>query len=161
MPVPHRYPGPGVVLARQHRRPDADPPGQGRYAGLDPVADLAEDAEERANAAAVREQTKLHNDRFITAAAQLGHDSPAIQPAGAHALAGLADDAPTADPTSNLHGRVSFRSARFTGGTVNFWGARFSSSRVDFDAVAGDRRISVPFLFTTGDATCSSGAHPC
>ena len=32
---PHRDPGPGLVLAREHRRLRADPPGQGRHAGLD------------------------------------------------------------------------------------------------------------------------------
>ncbi|TLP66545.1 hypothetical protein [Microbispora triticiradicis] len=63
---------------------------------------LAEQAEQRAHLAELRAQrgeqreaTKLHNDRFATAAGQLGHDSPAVQLAGAHALAGLADDAPT------------------------------------------------------------------
>ncbi|MGI8334381.1 pentapeptide repeat-containing protein [Actinomadura scrupuli] len=45
--------------------------------------------------AALREATKLHTDRFTAATAQLGSDSSAIQLAGAHALAGLADDAPT------------------------------------------------------------------
>ncbi len=35
---PRRDPGAGLVLARQHRRPGADPAGQGRHAGLDPVA---------------------------------------------------------------------------------------------------------------------------
>ncbi|GIH27604.1 hypothetical protein Aph01nite_59140 [Acrocarpospora phusangensis] len=56
---------------------------------------LAEQADERAHAAERREATKLHNERFTTAAGQLGHDSPAVRLAGAHALAGLADDAPT------------------------------------------------------------------
>ena len=36
---PRRDPGAGVVLARQHRRLRADPPGQRRHAGLDPVED--------------------------------------------------------------------------------------------------------------------------
>ena len=36
---PRRDPGAGVVLARQHQRLRADPPGQGRHAGLDPVED--------------------------------------------------------------------------------------------------------------------------
>ena len=36
---PGRDPGAGVVLARQHQRLRPDPPGQGRHAGLDPVAD--------------------------------------------------------------------------------------------------------------------------
>ncbi len=56
---------------------------------------LAEQAEERAHRGEQREATKLHNERFTTAAGQLGHDSPAVRLAGAHALAGLADDAPT------------------------------------------------------------------
>jgi hypothetical protein len=56
---------------------------------------LAEQAEQRAHRGEQREATKLHNDRFTTAAGQMGHDSPAVRLAGAHALAGLADDAPT------------------------------------------------------------------
>ena len=44
--------------------------------------------------AALRENTKLHNDRFTAAAAQLDA-SPAVRLCGVHALAGLADDAPT------------------------------------------------------------------
>ncbi|MEU8343764.1 pentapeptide repeat-containing protein [Spirillospora sp. NPDC048832] len=45
--------------------------------------------------AALREDTKLHSDRFTAAVAQLGDSSPAVQLGGVHALAGLADDAPT------------------------------------------------------------------
>lgn len=56
---------------------------------------LAEQAEERSHRGEQREATKLHNERFTTAAGQLGHDSSAVRLAGAHALAGLADDAPT------------------------------------------------------------------
>ncbi|MET7465061.1 hypothetical protein [Nonomuraea sp. NPDC005501] len=56
---------------------------------------LARQGEERAHRAEAREATKLHNDRFATAAGQLGHDSPAVRLAGVHALVGLADDAPT------------------------------------------------------------------
>ncbi|SNT61909.1 Uncharacterized protein YjbI, contains pentapeptide repeats [Streptosporangium subroseum] len=52
-------------------------------------------AEVRADEAHQREATKLFNERFATAANHLGHDSPAVRLAGAHALAGLADDAPT------------------------------------------------------------------
>ncbi|WP_148757641.1 hypothetical protein [Actinomadura decatromicini] len=44
---------------------------------------------------ALREDTKLHSDRFTAAVAQLGDASPAVQLGGVHALAGLADDAPT------------------------------------------------------------------
>ncbi|MEV0315549.1 pentapeptide repeat-containing protein [Nonomuraea fuscirosea] len=56
---------------------------------------VSERGEDRAHRAEQREATKLHNDRFATAAGQLGHDSPAVRLAGVHALAGLADDAPT------------------------------------------------------------------
>ncbi|GAT68891.1 pentapeptide repeat domain-containing protein [Planomonospora sphaerica] len=52
-------------------------------------------AEKRADEAHQREATKLFNDRFSTASDKLGHDSPAVRLAGVHALAGLADDAPT------------------------------------------------------------------
>jgi hypothetical protein len=46
-------------------------------------------------AAELREATKLHTDRFAAATAQLGSGSSAVQLASVHALAGLADDAPT------------------------------------------------------------------
>jgi hypothetical protein len=39
-----------------------------------------------------RERTKLFNERFGAATAQLGHDQPAVRIAGVYALAGLADD---------------------------------------------------------------------
>lgn len=45
--------------------------------------------------AALREDTKLHSDRFTAAVTQLGDASPTVQLGGVHALAGLADDAPT------------------------------------------------------------------
>ena len=45
--------------------------------------------------AALRENTKLHDDRFNTAVTKLGDASPAVRLGGVHALAGLADDAPT------------------------------------------------------------------
>ncbi|MFG1975510.1 hypothetical protein ACGFJC_39785 [Nonomuraea fuscirosea] len=41
-----------------------------------------------------QEATKLHVDRFTSAAEQLGHDSPAVRLAGVRTLAGLADDVP-------------------------------------------------------------------
>jgi uncharacterized protein YjbI with pentapeptide repeats len=44
---------------------------------------------------AVRDATRLHNERFTTAVSQLGDISPAVRLGGVHALAGLADDAPT------------------------------------------------------------------
>ncbi|MFF4551385.1 pentapeptide repeat-containing protein [Streptomyces sp. NPDC001435] len=44
---------------------------------------------------ALREATRLHTERFTTAVTQLGDDSPAVRLGGVHALAGLADDAPT------------------------------------------------------------------
>ncbi|MFJ6088053.1 hypothetical protein ACIQI8_42515 [Streptomyces sp. NPDC092369] len=44
---------------------------------------------------ALREATRLHTERFTTAVTQLGDDSAAVRLGGVHALAGLADDAPT------------------------------------------------------------------
>ncbi|MFJ7961348.1 pentapeptide repeat-containing protein [Streptomyces sp. NPDC096319] len=44
---------------------------------------------------AVRDATRLHNERFTTAVSQLGEVSPAVRLGGVHALAGLADDAPS------------------------------------------------------------------
>jgi uncharacterized protein YjbI with pentapeptide repeats len=41
-----------------------------------------------------REAARLFNERFATAAGQLGNDSPAVQLAGLYAMAGLADDWP-------------------------------------------------------------------
>ncbi|WSQ06378.1 pentapeptide repeat-containing protein [Streptomyces sp. NBC_01231] len=46
---------------------------------------------------ALREATRLHTERFTTAVSQLGADSAAVRLGGVHALAGLADDAPTRD----------------------------------------------------------------
>ncbi|MBU3866204.1 pentapeptide repeat-containing protein, partial [Streptomyces sp. 4503] len=46
---------------------------------------------------ALREGTRLHTERFTTAVSQLGADSAAVRLGGVHALAGLADDAPTRD----------------------------------------------------------------
>ncbi|MCX5205819.1 pentapeptide repeat-containing protein [Streptomyces sp. NBC_00237] len=48
-------------------------------------------------AGAHREATRLHTERFSTAVDKLGSDSPAVRLGGIHALAGLADDAPTQD----------------------------------------------------------------
>ncbi|MYY87047.1 pentapeptide repeat-containing protein [Streptomyces sp. SID335] len=45
---------------------------------------------------ALREATRLHTERFTTAVSQLGSESAAVRLGGVHALAGLADDAPTA-----------------------------------------------------------------
>ncbi|MFE6384535.1 pentapeptide repeat-containing protein [Streptomyces roseolus] len=42
-----------------------------------------------------RDSTRLHNERFTSAVTQLGDDSPAVRLGGVHALAGLADDAPS------------------------------------------------------------------
>jgi uncharacterized protein YjbI with pentapeptide repeats len=44
---------------------------------------------------ALRDRTRLHTERFTAAVSQLGDDSPAVRLGGVHALAGLADDAPT------------------------------------------------------------------
>lgn len=41
-----------------------------------------------------REQTKLLNERFASAAEQLGHDEASVRLAGVYAMAGLADDWP-------------------------------------------------------------------
>jgi hypothetical protein len=46
---------------------------------------------------ALRETTRLHTERFTTAVGQLGDASAAVRLGGVHALAGLADDAPTRD----------------------------------------------------------------
>ncbi|MGW1194215.1 pentapeptide repeat-containing protein [Streptomyces sp. NPDC002559] len=48
-------------------------------------------------AGAHRESTRLHTERFSQAIDKLGSDSPAVRLGGVHALAGLADDAPTQD----------------------------------------------------------------
>ncbi|MFE2992543.1 hypothetical protein [Streptomyces sp. NPDC059262] len=44
---------------------------------------------------ALREATRLHTERFTTAVGRLGDDSAAVRLGSVHALAGLADDAPT------------------------------------------------------------------
>jgi uncharacterized protein YjbI with pentapeptide repeats len=44
---------------------------------------------------ALRDATRLHTERFTTAVSQLGNQSAAVRLGGVHALAGLADDAPT------------------------------------------------------------------
>ncbi|MFD9437041.1 pentapeptide repeat-containing protein [Streptomyces sp. NPDC060002] len=44
---------------------------------------------------ALREATRLHTERFTAAVTQLGEESAAVRLGGVHALAGLADDAPT------------------------------------------------------------------
>ncbi|MET8144599.1 hypothetical protein ABZU32_30210 [Sphaerisporangium sp. NPDC005288] len=67
----------------------------GELVGRQKVAEAAQVLAEQAEQAEQREATKLHNNRFATAVGRLGHDSPAVRLAGAHALVGLADDAPT------------------------------------------------------------------
>ncbi|MFD0055043.1 pentapeptide repeat-containing protein [Streptomyces sp. NPDC127168] len=44
---------------------------------------------------ALRDATRLHTERFTSAVAQLGDESAAVRLGGVHAMAGLADDAPT------------------------------------------------------------------
>lgn len=44
-----------------------------------------------------REKARLHNERFTNAVDQLGNESEAVQLGAVHALASLADDAPTRD----------------------------------------------------------------
>ncbi|MFF4353800.1 hypothetical protein [Streptomyces sp. NPDC001530] len=46
---------------------------------------------------ALREATRLHTERFTTAVSQLGQESAPVRLGGVHALASLADDAPTRD----------------------------------------------------------------
>lgn len=46
---------------------------------------------------ALRDATRLHTERFTTAVSQLGEASAAVRLGGVHALAGLANDAPTRD----------------------------------------------------------------
>ena len=45
-----------------------------------------------AEADSAHDRTRVYNERFTTIAAQLGDDKPAVRLAGAHAMAGLADD---------------------------------------------------------------------
>jgi hypothetical protein len=60
--------------------------------------ELASRAEDRAARDSQQERdlaaTRLLNERFTTAAAQLGDDKPAVRLAGVYAMAGLADDWP-------------------------------------------------------------------
>ncbi|MCA2229315.1 DUF1616 domain-containing protein [Nonomuraea aurantiaca] len=53
---------------------------------------LAEVADERDERRAREDLARVFNERFATAVGQLGHDGAAVRLAGAHALAGLADD---------------------------------------------------------------------
>ena len=53
---------------------------------------LAEVAEVRERRRADDDRVRVFNERFATAAAQLGHDEPAVRLAGVHAMVGLADD---------------------------------------------------------------------
>lgn len=53
---------------------------------------VREQENDRAKRAEQRENTKLFNERFGAASAQLGHDKAAVRMAGVYALAGLADD---------------------------------------------------------------------
>ncbi|MFC9879026.1 pentapeptide repeat-containing protein [Streptomyces libani] len=89
---------------------------------------------------ALRDATRLHTERFTTAVSQLGEESAAVRLGGVHALAGLADDAPTpalrqtcidvlcaylrlpytaeadlpADDADALHGYLALREVRHT-----------------------------------------------
>ncbi|GHJ50243.1 hypothetical protein Cs7R123_75850 [Catellatospora sp. TT07R-123] len=51
-----------------------------------------EETNQRAIEASRRDDTRLFNERFTAASAQLGHESAAVRLAGAYAIAGLADD---------------------------------------------------------------------
>ncbi|GHJ49331.1 hypothetical protein Cs7R123_66730 [Catellatospora sp. TT07R-123] len=52
----------------------------------------ADEANQRAIEASSRDDTRLFNERFTAASAQLGHESAAVRLAGVYAIAGLADD---------------------------------------------------------------------
>ncbi len=60
------------------------------------LAEVAETREERRmlheQQRADDDRVRVFNERFTTAAGQLGHDEPAVRLAGVHAMAGLADD---------------------------------------------------------------------
>jgi hypothetical protein len=56
---------------------------------------VIEEDNQRARAAAQRENVKLFTERFTAATAQLGHEQAAVRLAGIYAVASLADDAPT------------------------------------------------------------------
>jgi hypothetical protein len=56
---------------------------------------VIEEDNERARATARRDDARLFNERFNTAASQLGHDRPAVRVAAVYAVTVLADDAPT------------------------------------------------------------------
>jgi uncharacterized protein YjbI with pentapeptide repeats len=55
---------------------------------------VAESAAALDRASAQLERTRVYNERFTAAAAQIGDEKPAIRLAGVHAMAGLADDWP-------------------------------------------------------------------
>lgn len=50
----------------------------------------------------LRDATRLHTARFATAVSQPGQERPAVRLGGVHALAGLAGDARSVDPTPML-----------------------------------------------------------
>ncbi|MFD8920236.1 pentapeptide repeat-containing protein [Streptomyces sp. NPDC059569] len=56
---------------------------------------IDEEAALRENEGALREAIRLHTERFTAAVSHLGDSSPAVRLGGVHALAGLADDAPS------------------------------------------------------------------
>jgi hypothetical protein len=56
---------------------------------------VVEEDNVRARATARRDDTRLFNERFISATAQLGHDRPAVRAAAVYAVTNLADDAPS------------------------------------------------------------------
>lgn len=82
----------------------------------------------RAEAAEDRENTKLFNERFGAASAQLGHEKAAVRLAGVYALAGLADDWEKHDFTGAIFDRGDFTDVEFTGGQVSFNGAEFTAA---------------------------------
>ncbi|GGO94398.1 hypothetical protein GCM10012280_49130 [Wenjunlia tyrosinilytica] len=60
---------------------------------------------------ALRDATRLRTERFTTAVSQLGQDSAAVRLGGVHALAGLADDAPTGEGCIKRSLRISLGGA--------------------------------------------------
>jgi hypothetical protein len=56
---------------------------------------VIEEENERARATVRRDDTRLFNERFNSAATQLGNDRAAVRAAAVYAVTGLADDAPT------------------------------------------------------------------
>jgi uncharacterized protein YjbI with pentapeptide repeats len=84
-----------VALVTAYRRQRVAEFAQELAARTEERASRAEkQGHEIAGRAEEREATRLFNERFTTAAGQLGSDGPAVRLAGVYAMAGLADDWP-------------------------------------------------------------------